>query len=270
MSRIATSLIVLAGFSGTLAAQAAVLATVGKKQITDQDLKTTLSQFNDGQRGNILKDVQNRRQILANLIEQEVILQEADRQKMGEDEKLKAAIEAFKKQQMVALLMDKNLSSRLTEGAVKKFYEANKVMFSTDQVRAQHILVQTDADAREVIKKAKVAGADFQKLAEELSRDPSAKNNRGELGYFTRDQLAEEFTKAAFAGGVGEIIGPVKTTYGYHVIRVMDKKAGRTQNFDEVELKVRGMLRQKLVGEYVAKLREQAQVTVDEKAVEKF
>jgi len=251
-------------------AQAAVLATVGKKQLTDQDLKGALSQFNDGQRGNILKDPQNRRQILLGMIEQEVLIQEAERQKLGEDEKLKAAVDAFRKQQMVAMLMDKNLSSRLTEAAAKKFYDQNKILFSTDQVRAQHILVQTDAEAREVLKKSREANADFQKLAETLSRDPSAKNNRGELGYFTRDQLAEEFTKAAFRASPGDIVGPIKTTYGYHIIKVMDKKVGKIQGYDEVELKVRGMLRQRMASEYISKIREQSEVKLDEAAIEKF
>lgn len=251
-------------------AQAAVLATVGKKQLTDQDLRAALGQFSDAQRNNILKDSHNRRQVLGGLIEQELLIQEAERQKVGDDEKLKAAVEAFRKQQMVAMLMDKNLSSRLTDAAARKFYEQNKTLFSTDQVRAQHILTQTEAEAREVLKKAKAPDADFQKLAEQLSRDPSAKNNRGELGYFTRDQLAEDFTKAAFTASVGEIVGPVKTTYGYHVIRVMDKKVGKLQGYDEVELKVRGMLRQRLAAEYLTKLRAQADIKVDDAAVEKF
>lgn len=262
--------VLLSGVLAAAGAQAAVLATVGKKQLTDQDLRSALGQFSDAQRNNILKDSVNRRQVLTGLIEQELLIQEAERQKVGDEEKLKAAVEAFRKQQMVAMLMDKSLSSRLTDAAARKFYDQNKTLFSTDQVRAQHILIQTEAEAREVLKKARAADADFQKLAEQVSRDPSAKNNRGELGYFTRDQLAEPFTKAAFAASVGDIVGPVKTTYGYHVIRVMDKKVGKIQGYEEVELKVRGMLRQRLAAEYLSQLRTQADVKVDDAAVEKF
>lgn len=251
-------------------ASAAVLATVGKRQFTEQDLRGALSQFNDGQKGNILKDSNSRRQILSSLIEQEILFQEAERQKADENDQVKAAVEAFKRQQMVGYLLDRNLSTKLTDSAAKKFYDKNKLLFSTDQVRAQHILTQTETEARDVMRKAKEPSADFQKLAEQISRDPSAKNNRGELGYFTRDQLAEEFTKAAFAASTGDIIGPVKTLYGYHVIRIMDKKMGRTQSFEEVELKVRGMLRQRLATEYVSKLREQANIKVDESALEKL
>jgi len=264
------TVLILLALAITAPARAAVLATVGKKQITDQDLRGALSQFTDAQKGNILKDSLNRRQILSNLIEQEVLIQEAERQRLADDEKLKASVEAFKKQQMVALLLDKNLSSRLSEAAARKFYDQNKTLFSTDQVRAKHILTQTESEAREVLKQVREPKADFQKIAEKVSRDPSAKNNRGELGYFTHDQLAEEFTKAAFQASVGDIVGPVKTTYGYHIIRVMDKKVGKIQGFDEVELKVRGMLRQRLASDFVSKLRNQSDVKVDDKAIEKF
>jgi parvulin-like peptidyl-prolyl isomerase len=171
---------------------------------------------------------------------------------------------------MVALLLEQQLGSKVSEDAARKFYKSNQLLFSTEQVRAQHILVQTDAEAREMLKKASAPGADFQKLAEQFSRDLSAKNNRGELGYFSRDQLSEEFTKAAFGASTGDIVGPVKTLYGYHIIRVMDKKPGRVQNFAEVEMKARALLRQQLLGQYVAKLRGAAEIKVDEKALEKL
>ena len=198
--------VLVAGTAG-----AAVVATVNQKQLTDQDLKVALGQFNEGQRTNILKDPANRRQIVLSMIDQELLNQEADRQKVGEEEQIRLAVEAFKRQQMVARLLEKNLSSRVTQAAAKKFYEQNKLLFNSDQVHAQHILVATDVEAREILAKLKDPKADFQKIAEAQSRDPSAKNNRGELGFFSRDQLDLEFTKAAFAANPGEIVGPVKT-----------------------------------------------------------
>ncbi|MBU6376485.1 MAG: peptidylprolyl isomerase [Bdellovibrionales bacterium] len=251
-------------------AGAAVIATVNQKQLTDQDLKVALGQFSEGQRNNILKDPTNRRQILLSMIDQELLNQEADRQKLGEEESIKLAVESFRRQQMVARLLEKNLSSRVTQAAAKKFYDQNKLLFNSDQVRAQHILVSTDTEAREILTKLKDPKADFQKLAEKQSRDPSAKNNRGELGFFTRDQLDPEFTKAAFAANAGEVVGPVKTVYGYHVIKVLEKKAGKTLPFEEAEMKATGMLRQKLGQEYLAKLREQSKIQIEDKALEKL
>ncbi|MEN9722986.1 MAG: hypothetical protein RJB38_972 [Pseudomonadota bacterium] len=263
----------LAVFVGALyggSANAAVIATVNQKSLTDQDLQVALGQFSESQRSTILKDPNNRRQVLLGMIDQELLNQEADRQKLAEDEQVKAAVEAFKRQRMVTRLLEKNLSSRVSAGGAKKFYEQNKLLFNTDQVHAQHILVSTDVDAREVLKKLKAPDADFQKLAEQLSRDPSAKNNRGDLGFFTRDQLDQEFTKAAFAAAAGEVVGPVKTVYGYHIIKVLEKKPGKTLSFEESEAKATGLLRQKLGQEYLGKLRDQAKIQIDDKAMEKL
>jgi peptidyl-prolyl cis-trans isomerase C len=252
------------------AAQAAVIATVNQKQLTDGDLKSALGQFNEGQRNNILKDPTNRRQIVLSMIDQELLNQEAEKQKLGDEEQIKVALETFRRQQMVARLLEKNLASRVTQAAAKKFYNENKLLFNTDQVHAQHILVSTDTEAREILKKANDPKADFQKLAEQHSKDPSAKNNRGELGFFARDQLDAEFTKAAFGAKAGEVIGPVKTVYGFHLIKVLEKKPGKTLSFEEAEMKATGLLRQKLGQEYLGKLRDQSKIQIEEKALEKL
>lgn len=251
-------------------AQAAVIATVNKKQLTDDDLRAALAQFNEGQRTNILKDPNNRRQVLLSMIDQELLNQEAERQKLGEDEQIKAMVENFRRQQMINRLLEKNLSSQVTQSAAKKFYDQNKLLFNTDQVHAQHILVATDVEAREVLTKLKDPKSDFQKLAERSSKDPSAKNNRGDLGFFTRDQLDPDFTKAAFGGASGEILGPVKTVYGYHIIKILEKKTGKTLSFEEAEAKATGFLRQKLGKDYLAKLRDQSKIQVEDKALDKL
>jgi peptidyl-prolyl cis-trans isomerase C len=247
-----------------------VIATVNKKQLTDDDLKAALAQFNEGQRTNILKDPNNRRQVLMSMIDQELLNQEAERQKLGEDPQIKAMVENFRKQQMMNRLLEKNLSSQITSSAAKKFYDQNKLLFNTDQVHAQHILLATDVEAREILRKLKEPKSDFQKIAEQSSRDPSAKNNRGDLGFFTRDQFDQDFSKAAFGGAVGEVIGPVKTAYGYHIIKVLEKRPGKTLPFEEVEAKATGFLRQKLGKEYLGKLRDQAKIQVEDKTLDKM
>ena len=269
-SGVTAVLAVLAGFLGTGAAHAAVIATVNQKQMTDGDLKAALGQFNEGQRNSILKDANNRRQIVLSMIDQELLNQESEKQKMGEDPQIKAAVENFRRQQMVARLLEKNLGSRVTQAAAKKFYSDNRLLFNTDQVHAQHILVSNETEAREVLKKDAEPKADFQKLAEQHSKDPSAKNNRGDLGFFARDMMDPDFTKAAFNGKSGEIVGPVKTVYGYHLIKIIEKKTGKTLSFEEAEMKATGLLRQKLGQEYLGKLREQAKIQIDDKALEKL
>jgi parvulin-like peptidyl-prolyl isomerase len=168
-------------------------------------------------------------------------------------------------------VVEKNLGSKLTDSAAKKYYELHKSRFSTDQVHVQHLLTADEPSARELLKKVKEPNADFQEIAEKQSRDPSAKNNRGDLGFIGYDSpFVQEFKDAAFQGAENEIIGPVKTLYGYHLIKIVDKKSGKILQFDEVELKVRNAMRQDLVGAYVGKLKQQAKVQVDDKAVDRL
>ncbi len=251
-------------------ARAAELASVNERKITDVEMKAALAQFSEGQRANIMKDPASRRQILMGMIDQEILFQQSEKEKLDQDEEFKRAQDGFRRQYMVSKLLQKSVGSKLTEKAAKGFYSAHKTEFATDQVRAQHILVSNPTEAAEILKKVKAPGADFQKIAEQVSKDPTAKNNRGDLGYFGREQMVSEFSNAAFSGSEGEIVGPVKTAYGYHVIKVIDKKVGSPLSYDEVELKVKERVRQQLVQDYVGSIRGKAKVTLNEAAIDKL
>jgi peptidyl-prolyl cis-trans isomerase C len=252
-------------------ALAADLAKVNGKTITDRDLQIALSNLNEGQRATALKDPNTRRQVLTGVIEQEVLVQEAEKAKLDADKEYKEALNAFRRQYLASRVLQKNLGSKFTDSAAKKYYDKHKSRFSTEQVRAMHILIRDEKKANEVFAKVKGLGDDeFMAEAEKISEDPSAKNNRGDLGYFGHDRMTAEFSNAAFAGLKGEVIGPVKTDYGYHIIRVVDKKVGKVMGYDEVELRVKNELRQELTKNYLGELRKQAKVQVDDKAVDKL
>jgi len=247
---------------GSRAMAATELAKVNGKSITDDQLTSALSNFPDAQRKNILSDKNSVRQIVDSLIDQEILAQEGAKEGFENQEDYKAALEAFKKQYLAGRLVNKKLGDKITDKTAREYYSKNKVRFSTATVRAMHILLTDEKSALEAFKKAKEKDVDFQDLASKLSVDPSAKNNRGDLGYFTRDQFVPAFTDAAFTASEGQIIGPVKTTYGYHVIKVIDKVPGKTLNFEEVELQVRNQLRASLVQDFVSKLRKSAKIEV--------
>ncbi len=130
----------------------------------------------------------------------------------------------------------------------------------TDQIHALHILLPSEQEAAAVLAEVKKPGADFQKIAESKSKDPSAKNNRGDLGFFTRDNLDPAFSDAAFATKVGDIAGPVKSAFGYHVIKVLDRKIGKSPEFAEVEQKVRMDFQRELLQNYVSALKSKAKI----------
>lgn len=246
------------------------VAKINEKSITDKDLRSALSGLNEGQREGVLKDANSRRQVLNSIIEQEVLVHEAQKEKLDQDVDFKDAIEAFKKQYLASRVLQKNLGTKFTDEAVKKYYEAHKSRYSTDQVHAMHILVSDEQKAHDLLKMVRAKDADFQALAEKYSKDPSAKNNRGDLGFFGRDRMVAEFTEAAFSGKSGEIVGPIKTAYGYHIIKVVEKKLGKLLDFDEVEARVRNELRQDLTQGYVSKLRGQAKVMVHDAVLDKL
>ena len=246
------------------------VATVNGKSVTDKDINEALSSFNEGQRHGLLKDYNSKRQILNSMIDQELLTQEAKKEKLDQDTEFNTALDAFKKQYLANRVLHKNLSSKVTDSAAKRFYENNKTRYSTEEVHAMHILVSDESKALEVMKQAKEPGADFQALAEKNSKDPSAKNNRGDLGYFGRGQMVPEFTNAAFAGKEGEIVGPIRTSYGYHVIKIIEKKPGKILEFSDVEGRVKSDLQAEVTQTYLENLRKEAKISVDDKALQKM
>ncbi|MEH6940245.1 peptidylprolyl isomerase [Bacillus sp. JJ722] len=129
-------------------------------------------------------------------------------------------------------------SIKITEDEKKEFFNQNKESFAQkEQVEASHILVEDEAKAKEVQKKLD-DGEDFAKLAKEYSTDTSNAEKGGELGYFGRGEMVPEFDKVAFATKVGEISEPVKTDFGYHIIKVTDKKAAKEAVYEDHEEKV--------------------------------
>lgn len=244
-----------------------VVATVNGKKLTDQDLTNALSGMNEGQRSSVLRDYNSRRQVLNGVIDQELLDEEAKKEEIEKEPQFQAAIEEFKKQFLATQVLHKNIGKKLTESSAKRYYEANKDRYSTEQVHAMHILVADEGTAQDLIKKAKAQGTDFQALAEKYSQDPSAKNNRGDLGFFGRGQMVKPFTDAAFAGSDGEIVGPIRTAYGYHIIKVVEHKPGKILEYSDVEGQVKSEMQNEETQKFLEGLRKQAKISVNDGAL---
>jgi peptidyl-prolyl cis-trans isomerase C len=252
---------VLAMVLGTTAWANKEVARVNGRVLTEKDMTAVLSGMNDGMRASLLSDKASRNQIIETLIDQELLAERAEKEGLDKTQEYKDALENFRKQFLSQRLLALRMEPKVTDSAAKKYFESNKMLFSTEVIVAQHILLENEAEAKDVLAKAKAAGADFQALAEKFSKDPSAKNNRGDLGAFTRDRMVPEFTNAAFSAKIGEIVGPVKTSFGWHIIKVTDKKPGQVLGYEEVELKVKSTLRNIYAQQLVAELRKSAKVT---------
>lgn len=260
----------LAVMSVTLISEAKELAKVNGRSITERDLALSLNTLNDGQRETLLKDNNSRRQILANVIDREILAQEAEKLKLDQEPEFKEAVEQVRKQMLMNRLLEKKIATQLSRNEVKKYYELHKDRYSSNQVRVQQILVSDENEAKKMLEMAKDPKNDFQNLAEKYSKDPNAKNNRGDLGFIGHDKVVPEFADAAFQAKEGEITGPIRTAYGYHIIKVIKKLYGKPLEFDEVELRVADTLRQNLIRNFVDSLKPQNKVSVDDVAVEKL
>jgi foldase protein PrsA len=130
----------------------------------------------------------------------------------------------------------------ITDEEIKTYFDENKESFNTkEQVQASHILTADEETAKEVKQKLD-AGGDFVELAKEYSTDTSNAENGGELGYFSKGTMAEEFENAAFSMNKGDISDPIKTEYGYHIIHVTDKKEAQEAVFEDHKEKIREVL----------------------------
>jgi peptidyl-prolyl cis-trans isomerase C len=190
-------------------------------------------------------------------------------------EKLKTALTTMLQQQrwMQSQIKD---SDAVADADAKKFYETNTEEFKNPEtVKASHILILVDKDDSDEVVKQKEAlakkaaarakkGEDFTKLAKELSEEPGAKESGGDLGFFAKDRMVPEFAEAAFSQKPGSISDPVKTQFGWHVIKVTDKKPAGTVPYDEVKDQITAYLKsakqREAVQAVLKKLKDSAQI----------
>lgn len=246
------------------------VAKVNGKAITDRDVQMSISGFNETQKKKILSDSNYRSEMISNLVESELLLQDAEKQGLDKDQTYKDALALFRRNYLNERALQKQVSTKLTESASKAYYEGNTRRYTSDRIKVQHILLNDVKEANEVLALLKT-GQDFQTLAEKKSKDPSVKSNRGDLGFITWESpFVDDFKETAFLTKKGEISGPIKTMYGYHLIKVTEKIPGRRMEYPEVELRVKNDLRKELARGYLNDLRKTAKISIDEKALEKL
>ena len=152
----------------------------------------------------------------------------------------------------------------------KVYDEAVKQMGQEQEVHARHILIRAAAGDEKASKaaedkiKAIIArlkkGEDFETVAKEVTEDPSGKANGGDLGYFSKEQMVPEFSNVAFKLEKGQISEPVKTQFGWHVLKVEDKRVKPTPKFEEVKPQIEQYVTRKAQAELVQKLRAEAKI----------
>ena len=203
--------------------------------------------------------------VLQQVIAEEVMYHEAQRNHIDRLTSVLDRIEQTRRQTMVGELANQMLREQGGIEAVRTHYNAHKQAYK--RVRASHILTETIEDLEEA-RAMLDQGMDFAALAKKVSKDPSAATNGGDLGLFTHQMMVPEFADAAFAMKINELKGPVKTRYGYHLIKLVDIQL--PGDFDALEEKERQLIRRELFQKRLDELHIQADIEVFDDAVSKY
>jgi peptidyl-prolyl cis-trans isomerase C len=197
--------------------------------------------------------------VLAFLIDMKIVAKAAEDKKIEDRPDFKARLTFTKNRLLMDNLLAAEGKAATTDEAMKKVYEeAAKQIEGEQEVHARHILVESEDEAKAIQAELK-KGADFAELAKKKSKDPGAADG-GDLGFFTKDQMVPEFSTVAFALEPGKISDPVKSQFGWHIIKVEEKRNRKAPDFAQVRPQIETYVTRKAQAEYVAKLREAAKV----------
>lgn len=180
---------------------------------------------------------------------------------LADSAEVKDEIKRAEERAVQRAFIQKEIKARITPDAMQKAYQDFlKENPAQEEVKAAHILVEKEDEAKAIIAQLK-KGGDFAKLAKEKSKDAAAAAQGGDLGYFTKDAMVEPFANAAFAMKPGEVSKePVKTQFGYHIIKVEDKRTQPQPTLDEVKPQLEQTLSKDIVTALVEELRGKAKI----------
>ena len=234
---------------------AKVLATVGGMPITDTEVDEFLMSL--GQRGQMYNNAEGRAIILEQLIGNKLLLLDAKRNLIEAEPAFKEQLAKLKDNLLANYAAEKAISGvSVSDKEASDYYEANKEKFSQGEtVNASHILVDSEEKAIELLAKIKSGECSFEDCAKENSSCPSGQQG-GSLGDFGRGQMVPEFDTAVFAMEEGDITeAPVKTQFGYHLIKLNKKNEATIPSFEEVAAEIKqGLLGEKRQRAYESKI----------------
>jgi peptidyl-prolyl cis-trans isomerase C len=202
---------------------------------------------------------QKRDYLINYLVDVIVLSQQAQKQKLDDRPDVKHRLAFDRNRLLMEMMLQDVGKSAMTDAAEHQVYdEAVKQVKNEEEVHARHILVPTEEEAKAIEAQLK-GGADFATLAKEKSKDPGAAEG-GDLGYFTKDQMVPEFADVAFKLDKGQVSDPVKTQFGWHIIKVEDKRIKPTPTFDQVKPQIENYVARRAQAEFVENLRKSANV----------
>ena len=255
-----------------------VIAKVNGIEIRQSDLNLAEEDIGRDMPAN---DEAGKRDYLVNyLSDMLLIAKAAEAKKIPDSAEFKRRLAFVRNKALMETVLGEESKAAVTEQALRKIYDdATKTMSGQEEVRARHILFRVNDPNDTTASKAaedKVKntierikkGEDFGTHASALTEDPSGKQDGGDLGYFTRDQMVPEFSEVAFGLEKGQVSGPVKSPFGWHVLKIEDKRKRQPPPFDEVRGEIERFASRKAQVDFVTKLRADAKIERLDKAAE--
>ncbi len=223
----------LPALSGLAFAEDKVVATVNGIPVTDADLAIADSEI--GADMGTLPPAQKRMSLLEFLIDNQLFAEAADGEKLSQGADFETRLKYLKRRALRELYFEKVIKSSFSEADARKIYDDQvKLIKPEEEVSARHILVETEDKAKEIKEKLK-AGGDFAALAKEFTMDTASKEDGGNLGYFGKGQMVPQFEEIVFTLKKGDVSDPVKTQFGWHLIKIEDKRFKQPPAFDIVK-----------------------------------
>ena len=244
--------------AGPVVAEDKVIAKVNGRSITEADLR-----YAEAEIGNDLGSIpadQRRRVLIEYLIENHLFAEAAEAAKLGSGQAFDERMKYWQRRALRDAFFERTVKEAVTEADARKLYDAQIAAAKPqEEVRARHILVETEAKAKEIFEKI-VHGEDFVRMAKEHSKDPGSKEDGGDLGYFARGQMVPVFEDTAFKLKKGDLSQPVQSQFGWHIIKLEDRRQRGAPPFETIKERIIASLIHRRAQEVGATLREKAKL----------
>ncbi|HEY3309251.1 MAG TPA: peptidylprolyl isomerase [Desulfuromonadaceae bacterium] len=248
-----------------------VLAEVNGGTITSGDFNREVKNLPDYLKA-MAETPQGRKEMLDTMVIRELILQQAAKDGIDKSPEIEDKLKDLRKRLVVESFLKKKVEteSKVSDEELKKFYEQNKDKFKTGpQLKASHILVKTEKEAKDILAQIK-AGGNFEELAKKNSVDSSAAKG-GDLGWFGQGTMVPAFEQAASKLKEGQVSDVVKSDFGYHIIKLTGKRTAGVRPFEEVKEQIKGAVmpskQQEVFQKIKDELKKNAKVVVKEDAL---
>ncbi|MBX9775058.1 MAG: peptidylprolyl isomerase [Xanthobacteraceae bacterium] len=246
-----------------------VIARVNGMDIRESDL--AMAEEDLGPELQQLPPDHRREQIINYVADVMLAAQAAEGRNLQKTDEFRQREAFFRRKLLMGLMLQDHARSQVNEEALRKVYDEQiKPMGATEEVRARHILFRADPkDAKaqdEARARAQAAlerikkGEEFATVATELTEDPSGKENGGDLDYFTKDQMVPEFANIAFQMSPGQVSNPIRTQFGWHIIKLEDRRNRPVPEFEKVRPQIETFLIRRGQTELIGQLREKAKI----------